>query len=527
MVELRVKPVGVKVVSTEPGRLAETVAKLYGEGCYYVTMAAVDERELGGGFTLYHVLDCGGSGLVVVHTELDPGEPVAESITDTVPVAEWYEAEAYELMGIRFEGRSYTRGLFLPEWWPENHYPLRRDVKLDSRPPLEKALEHEPPARGLPVGPYHPALHEPELFELVVEGETIVDVRYRGFHVHRGIEKLAETKLSYDQIPFLAERICGICGYVHSTCYVQAVEKASGVEVPDRARYLRTLLLEVERIHSHMLWFAIACHLLGYDTGFMQAMRAREPVMIVAEKLTGSRKMYSVNRIGGLRWDIPDEKAKSVLRELREAVKEFMRVVDAALSVPELVKRLEGTGVLEEGKARRFSVVGPTARGSGLPRDVRRDHPYAAYGEVEFKVVTERGCDNLARLMVRVREVEESLWIIEQVVDKLPATPVTSKVQVPEKMLTVSLVEAPRGEDAHLLITGKGRPYRWRVRAPTYQNLQVLPHMLRGAPLAEAPATIATIDPCFSCTDRVVVVDSRSGSWRITSLRRLAAGWKP
>ena len=350
-------------------------------------------------------------------------------------------------------------------------------------------------------------MHEPEYFELYVEGEKVVDVKYRGFHVHRGIEKLGESRTTYQQVNFLAERICGICGFVHSICYAQAVEKAAGIDPPERAKYIRSIVLEIERLHSHLLWVGVAAHVLGYDTGFMHAWRIREQIMYMAELLTGSRKTYGINLIGGVRKDIDESKKKKVLETLDIVEKSFKKLVETITGVPELMRRLRGTGVLPKEDARKLSVVGPTARGSGLDRDIRRDLPYAAYDRVEFDVPVYDDGDNLSRFLVRVDEVFESIKILRQLLKDLPPGKIMlEEFEIPEQRIGVSLVEAPRGEDVHFVITGRGKPYRWRVRAPTYKNIPALKVMLRGDSLADAPLTIASIDPCFSCTDRIYVV---------------------
>ena len=478
--------------------------------CYHRTCAGSDERKINGYFALYHIFGDDKHGLnIVVKTYADPENPVLPSIKDIVPAADWCELEAYDLLGIKFENRELHR-LVLPPSWPKNLYPLRKDTPYNYRVKAsifgEKIGESTEYA-VVPVGPYHPALHEPEYFELYVEGEKVVDVKYRGFHVHRGIEKLGESRTTYQQVNFLAERICGICGFEHSVCYAQAIEKAAGIDPPDRAKYIRSIVLEIERIHSHLLWIGVAAHVLGYDTGFMHTWRIRELVMYIAELLTGSRKTYGINLIGGVRKDIDDSKKQKVLETLDLVEKSVKKLIDTMTSVPELIKRLKGTGILPKEDARKLSVVGPTARGSGLDRDIRRDLPYAAYDRVEFDVPVYDDGDNLARFLVRVDEVFESIKIIRQLLKDIPKGEIMlEEFDIPEYKIGVSVVEAPRGEDVHLVITGRGKPYRWKVRAPTYNNIPALKVMLNGESLADAPLTIASIDPCFSCTDRIYVV---------------------
>ncbi|MEM1687486.1 MAG: nickel-dependent hydrogenase large subunit, partial [Zestosphaera sp.] len=441
-----------------------------------------------------------------------------DTISDLFRASDWYELEAHDLVGVEFNGRPLRR-LVLPDDWPEGLYPLRKDISVDE---IKKMYQPQTVTRvselgveevvRIPVGPYHPALHEPEYFELYVRGEKVVDARYVGFMVHRGIEKLAES-MKYDQVPFLAERICGICGFVHSTSYVQAVEDALEIDVPERAHFIRSIVLEVERLHSHLLWLGVALHLLGYDTGFMHAWRIREKVMVLAELLTGSRKTYGIDLVGGVKKDIDKDKIPKIRETLNLLKKEFKEFVEVATSVPQVRARLTGTGILPRGEARAYSLVGPTVRGSGLARDVRKDYTYAAYHYVSFKVPVYTEGDNLARTLVRIDEVFESISIIEQLIDMLPGGPIKTDKWEPQPMrLGIGAVEAPRGEVIHVVLTDLYGPYRWRVRAPTYQNLQAVPIMLKGVDLADAPLTIASIDPCFSCTDRAVIINLKSGN---------------
>ncbi|MCY0868463.1 MAG: NADH-quinone oxidoreductase subunit C [Desulfurococcus sp.] len=497
--------------------LVKAALKLFSEyGLTYRTCVGVDERPLNGFFSLTHIFTDDAHGYyILVKTFLEGRNPVAPSIASEIPAADWCEMEAADLLGFTFEGREKSR-LVLPSNWPEGVYPLRKDYRYDQKPSIvitPGGIGEQSTIEGIPVpiGPYHPALHEPEYFEVYVDEERVVDVKYRGFHVHRGIEKLGESRMTYQQVNFLAERICGICGFEHSTCYALAVEKAAGLEVPERAQFIRSIILEIERLHSHLLWLGVLFHTLGYDAGFMHMWRIREKIMVLAEMLTGSRKTYGVNMIGGVRKDISEEKKRKVTETLRELSGEFQRTVEAALSMPQIKRRLTGTGVLPREWAVKLGVEGPVARASGVNRDARRDLPYAAYKHTSFKVPVYTEGDNMARVLVRVDEVLESISIVDQLLDMLPGGPVIlEKYEIPEGRVGVQVVEAPRGGDVHYVVTGRGRPYRWRVRAPTYSNIPALKIMLAGELLADVPLTIASIDPCFSCTDRVIVV-RRSG----------------
>jgi len=525
---------GVVLVDTTPNSLFDVVNFITRElkGIFTVIIG-VDAREIDGSFHNIYVFSLDElKKYVLVRVMLEGSDPKVPSITPLIKGADWSEREIRDLLGIKFINHPDPRKLIVPESWHDGVFPLRKEVsyKLRAHGPYEPYQpRRSEDVIALPYGPYHPLLHEPEYFELHVKGETVIDIEYRGFHVHRGIEKLGEARLTINQIPFVAERICGICGYVHSVCYCQVIEGAAGIEVPERALYIRSLILEIERIHSHLLWLGVACHVLGFDTGFMHAWRIREPVMHLAELLTGNRKTYGINLVGGVRRDLKEEHIDKVIKVLNEVKEGYTKFINYLTGVREVIKRLEGSGLLPRTEAISYGVVGPVARASALKRDVRVDHPYAAYKDVYFKVPVYNDCDNMARLMVRVEEVFESIDIIKQLLDKLPKGPILAEnVEVAEYREGFSAVEAPRGEDVHYVMTGKySRVYRWKVRAPSYSNIPALKVMLHECPLSDAPLTIASIDPCFSCTDRLIVVDVNTGKRFKVPMRALAKGWRP
>jgi Ni,Fe-hydrogenase III large subunit len=344
--------------------------------------------------------------------------------------------------------------------------------------------------------------------------------------VHRGIEKLAETVLGYNDIPMMAERICGICGCVHSVAYVQAVEAAAALRIPPRAEYIRTIMLEIERLHSHLLWVGLACHIVGFDTMFMQSWRIREPIMWIAEKITGNRKTYSLCLVGGVRYDINYDTRLELRALLDKLESEWTPVVAAVSKDKNIQKRTRGVGVATPQLVKEMGLVGPVARAAGVPIDCRRDHPYAAYDRVEFDVITADGCDVWSRVLVRAQEVFQSISIIRQCLDKMPDGPLELKIEdeLPAGRIGLSSVEAPRGESHHFVITGENnRPRRWRVRAPTYQNLQGIPMMIKDQQIADMTISLGSIDPCFSCTDRLETVDLRSGDVKVWSQKELLA----
>ena len=369
----------------------------------------------------------------------------------------------------------------------------------------------------VPIGPYHPLQEEAEFFQLLVDGERVVDINMRlGFN-HRGIEKLSQSK-TYDQIPFLVERICGICSASHPLAYVQAVEEIVGCEVPERALYLRTLVNELERLHSHLLWVGLAGHFLGYNTVWMWAWKYREPVLDILEKTTGSRINYANAKVGGVRRDISPDLYDEINRAMDELVPPVEMVTRAVLDDPVIGARTKGVGILTNEQARRWGATGPTARGSGLAIDVRRDDPYAAYDRLDWKVITQDAGDVFAKAVVRLLECFESIKMVKQCVSDMPPGPIDAGVrEIPEGQ-GVGRVEAPRGETFHYVRSdGSNYPVRHKVRAPSFVNIPSFNASVVGGTISDATITLASVDPCYSCTERTaVVVDKATGRETMT-----------
>ena len=367
----------------------------------------------------------------------------------------------------------------------------------------------------IPIGPQHPALKEPESFLVTLSGEKIMKFSARLGYNHRGIEKACEER-TYIQDVYLCERICGICSHAHSTCFVQAVEEISSLEVPKRALYIRTLVAELERVHSHLLWLGVAGHEVGFDTLLMYTWRDREVVMDILARLTGNRVNYGINTIGGVRRDIDAGQSKNILKGtniLEERTKYYIKI---AKEESTLIERLSGVGVLSHDDAISLGAVGPTARASGVDRDIRRDDPYAAYQDLKFKVITDNHNDVYGRTLVRMGELMEAYSMIRQLIKNMPEGPITVKAprKIPAGEAT-SRYEAPRGENFHYVKSnGTEKPERVKVRAPTLANIQTVAKMLEDRQLADLPIVIAAIDPCFSCTDRLTVVNQRNSRKR-------------
>jgi Ni,Fe-hydrogenase III large subunit/Ni,Fe-hydrogenase III component G len=497
----------------------------------YIIGIGGDDRPYSGQFFVAHNFAFDRDHLLCsVFAHLPGDQPRVDSIADIIPGANWAEREFKDLVGIEPVGHPYLKRLVLPDSWPEGVHPLRKDRAWNDVPAgidEQNQFPFDPVPEGctvVPFGPFHPTLDEPAHFRLYVDGEFVRGCEYRGFMVHRGIEKLAESVLTYNDIPMAAERICGICGCVHNVAYAQAVERAAAIRPPLRAEYIRTVMLEIERLHSHLLWVGLACHIVGFDTLFMQSFRIREPVMWIAEKISGNRKTYALCLIGGVRWDLTLELQAELRRVLDKLESEWQAVVAAVSRDKNIQKRTRDVGIADPVLVKNMGLVGPVARAAGVDIDSRRDHPYAAYDRVKFDVITAQGCDVWSRVVVRMLEVFESIKIIRQCLDQIEPGSLQLKLtdELPVGRVGLSSVEAPRGESHHFVITGENnRPRRWRVRAPTYQNLQGVPAMIKDQRLADMTISLGSIDPCFSCTDRLETIDLKSGTARIWSPEEL------
>ena len=510
-------------VTVKPDALPDVVAWLYyDQGGWLSVLFGNDERSLNGHFAVYYVLSMEGivKSWVIVKVLVDPVAQEYPSVTPKVPAAVWGEREVRDMYGLRAVGLPDERRLVLPDDWPEDLHPLRKDTMGYNQRPAPTSdtetyqfVNDGGESRVVPLGPLHITSDEPGHFRLFVDGEDIVDADYRMFYVHRGMEKLAETRMGYDEVTFLADRVCGICGFTHSVAYATSVENALGIVVPPRAQAIRSIFLEVERLHSHLLNIGLASHFVGFDTGFMQFFRVREKAMTMAELLTGARKTYGMNLIGGVRRDIHKDERNKTLKLIAELRAEVTPLVEMLLETPNLKQRTQGIGRLDPKVARDFSPVGPTVRASGYARDIRKDHPYASYADLPFGVHSLDGCDVLSRVLIRVKEFYDSLVIIEHALANMPEGPILMEgfAYQPHRF-ALGYAEAPRGEDIHWSMIGDNQKlYRWRCRAPTYANWPPLRYMLRGNTVSDAPLIVASIDPCYSCTDRVTLVDVNKG----------------
>ena len=485
---------------------------------------------------LYHF--CQGPAVVTFRVEVPRDRPVVPSIGAAVPSAALFERELSEMLGVQVQGLPPGKRQFLSDDWPAGVYPLRKDFTPDSAVPVAQSApvigaEEAPGTFIVPIGPQHPALKEPGHFEFAVDGEVITGASVRLGYVHRGIEKGAEDR-SWVQALYLVERICGICSHIHATAYTLGVEALASLSVPLRAQAIRTIICELERIHSHLLWLGVAAHEAGFDTLFMFSWRDRETVMDLLESVTGNRVNYSVNLIGGVKCDIDASAADAIRRGmdyLEQRTKHYLKIVTTDES---FLRRTRGVGAISREMSERYGTVGPTARASGVPTDLRRAAPYAAYGEFPVEPVVSLACDQEARFAVRVKELFECYRLVREILDRMPAgeLAIPAPRKVPEGE-TISRVEAPRGELFYYLrSTGGVKPDRVKVRTPSLCNWAAVLNVVVGQKLADIPVILAGIDPCFSCNDRSLTLRRRGPSggasveeWTWEDLRAYGIRW--
>jgi len=350
-----------------------------------------------------------------------------------------------------------------------------------------------------------------------------VDIDANMGYIHKGHELLGQQK-TYDQIVIQTERICGICSVTHTVCFCHAVEDLCGTTAPPRAQYIRTLLGELERLHSHLLWVGLAGHFLGYNTVFMWTWKYREPVLDAFEALTGNRQNASIMKPGGVRRDIDENYFPFVLENNQLVKEKTQMLLDAVIDDPVLHTRTKNVGILSLEDATNWCVVGPTARASGADTDVRRDEPYGCYNEMDWKVIVWQEGDVFAKTAVRILEIREACNIIEQCIKKFPKGPILNEIREVPVGEGIGKYEAPRGEDIHYVRSnGSNVPERWKVRAPSFNNVPSFYASCIGGTISDVTITLASCDPCYSCTERMAAVEygSKKPLWSGRDLVRM------
>jgi len=353
----------------------------------------------------------------------------------------------------------------------------------------------------IPFGPQHPVLPEPIHLDLVVEDEKVIEARPSIGFVHRGLEKLVEKK-DFSAFVYVAERICGICSFIHGQTYCQGIEAIMDIPVPPRAQYLRTVWGELSRVHSHLLWLGLMADGMGFESLFMHSWRVRERVLNIIEATTGGRVIFGAGKIGGVRRDIVGDAIKDTMAALDIIERETREITQVFIGDNSVKKRLRGVGVLSRQEALDLGCVGPVLRASGVSQDMRQQG-YAAYPQLDMQVITRTEGDSYARCAVRCDELFQSLGLIRQALVEMPAGEIEVKVTGFPNGEVIMRTEQPRGEVVYCIkANGTKNLQRFRVRTPTFANLPAMLKLLQGCDLADVPVLVLTIDPCISCTER-------------------------
>ncbi|MFX1486833.1 MAG: NADH-quinone oxidoreductase subunit C [Promethearchaeota archaeon] len=514
----------------------EAAKQLKAMGIWYTpTIVALDLKDKFE--VLFQFFDKERNVHIAIRTPVSKDKPELETITDLFPGTIFYEREVHDLFGIVFRNHPNLVKLLLADTWPADEYPLRKDwkpsakkVKSRRKIPLVTAGEFL-----IEVGPQTPTLKEPMNFEVIADGEVVVDIIPHLEYNHRGIEKAMEQR-TFTQGIYLSERVCGICSQPHAFTFCSAVERLLDVDVPRRGQYIRTMVYEMNRIHSHLLWVGVAAHLIGWDTLFMYTWRDREVILDMTELITGGRLTGAINTIGGARRDINDDqihKLRKGLDVLEERTRAYKKI---ALNEDTLIKRCLGVGIMKPELARNFAAVGPTIRGSGIKADLRWDDPeHGCYDELSdvFTPATSDLCDVAGRLIVRVDETLESVNMIRWILDHLPSGPVRKRVprRVPRNE-AVGRTEAPRGEVYYYMMSNNtDKPERVKIKTPTIANIPAFVESTKGLYIADFVINFGSIDPCIACTCRTTITDishPRNPKRRVMSheeLRKYGIDW--
>ncbi len=474
-----------------------------------VTVFAEDRVNAEGVFYNYYVFDRPGDpSWVILKAPIPELIPSFPSLAAELPAINWQEREIQDWFGLKAVGHPNPRRVALHDNWPDVH-PLCKNFPLDTAlPPFEGERHVYRPTYGegvfqIPVGPVHAGIIEPGHFNFAVAGEPILYLQLRMFYTHKGTEKLFES-LPIHRAVFLAESISGDSAFSHGTAFCQTVEKAAKIEVPARAQFLRTILLELERIANHVADVGAIATDVGFVIANAHAGRVREIVLGLNETLTGSRVLRGMIAIGGVRRDWDTDQVVAIEKTLRAVEREFRDLVAIIQSSDSTRDRLEHTGILRPEKALTLGIVGVPGRASGVDRDIRRDHPYEAYSKLPFKVPVYQAGDVRHRMQVRIDEVGESIQMIRGAVALLPEGPHRAPTRpIPPGRCALSAVEGWRGEIVHWVRTGEcNRIERCKVKDPSIINWPAIVEAVEGNIIADFPVINKSFNLSYSGTDR-------------------------
>jgi Ni,Fe-hydrogenase III large subunit/Ni,Fe-hydrogenase III component G len=456
----------------------------------------------------------GPDGFVTLLLSVDAARPEVPSLTTAVPAANWHEREMRDLFGIVPVGHPDPRPLVVHDGWPRGVFPLRKAFDGSRRVPVEPADEFPHlVAEGegvfeIPVGPIHAGIIEPGHFRFTSVGETVLHLDARLFYTHRGLEKRMEGLSPLDAF-YVAERICGVCSVAHGLGYCEALEQIAGVDAPPRARLIRSIALELERLYNHVGDVGNICAGAAFHYGTATGARLKERLQQMNERLAGNRFLRGLVVPGGVLLDLPDDLLRSLAATLPDTLSGLDGLMGRIEANPSVVDRLDDTGVLQHQAAVDLAVAGVAARASGVDRDSRRDHPHGAFAgpaAPELLVVTIPGDgDAMARMTVRAAEARESIRLVGELVRRLEPGPlqVTLPEPLPSGRIGISAIESPRGEAVHWLRTDpRGRVERYHLRSPSYHNWPAVALAAETAIVPDFPLVNKSFELCYSCTDR-------------------------
>jgi Ni,Fe-hydrogenase III large subunit/Ni,Fe-hydrogenase III component G len=474
-----------------------------------VTVFAEDRVKAEGVFYNYYVLDRpGDADWVILKAPIPSGNPTFPSLAAELPAVNWQEREIQDWFGLEAEGHPNPRRVALHDNWPDVH-PMRKDFPLDTvLPPFEGERHVYRPTLGegvfqIPVGPVHAGIIEPGHFNFAVAGEPILYLQVRLFYTHKGTEKLFEN-LPIHRAVFLAESISGDSAFSHGTAFCAAIERAAEIEVPARAQFMRTILLELERLANHVGDIGAIANDVGFVIANAHAGRVRELVLGLNETLAGSRLLRGMVAVGGVRKDWQRAQVEAIASALQKVEREFRDLVAILQSSDSTRDRLEHTGILRPEKARTLGVVGVAGRASGVDLDLRRDHPYEAYRHLSIRVPVYDAGDVRHRMLVRIEEVGESIELVRAAVAQLPETDHRAPAQpIPPGRCALGAVEGWRGEIVHWVRTGHGnRLERCKIKDPSINNWPAIVEAVEGNIVADFPVINKSFNLSYSGTDR-------------------------
>lgn len=509
------------VMTCGPQEIAALCQTYASQGFRLQTMVATDERHVHGHYVVRYAFVHDATGhSVILETAVPPDSPHYASVTPTVPAANWYEREALDLLGLVPDGHPEPLPLMLhgESAASVNPYPLRKEVdRAVSLPPVSRSLSARAVPDGefeVPVGPIHAGVIEPGHFRFHVRGEDVQSLDVTLFYTHRGLEKGAEG-LTFVEALAVAEQTCGVCSASHGAAFAQAVEAICGAHIPERAMWIRLLVLELERLYNHIGDVGNICAGIGFSFGVMQAGILKEKLQRHNARLTGHRFLRNIMAIGGVARDVPSDLAAHTGHVVQETMSAFSGLVNVLLSHEIVCDRFRQTGILTLDVVRQYGVVGPAARASGFLADARLTQPSGAYSDKEVQalltVPTFPEGDVMARVSQRIEESSVSATLIGLAVVKLRSLPkADSDASLATPVVTpapykwaLGVTESPRGENVHFVMTGpNGTIDRLRIRSASYANWPAVAKAVPGNIIADFPLINKSFELCYACCDR-------------------------